>query len=129
MRSLVAGAAVLSLAACATAPSERIADTLTGYGIERARAECVGDRLQKNLSIGQLLELSRIARAYRENDPNPGRLTLNDLIRVSSQVRDPKVPLEVARAAGSCGLVLSPYTSMLSAFTGKGGSALVAALD
>jgi hypothetical protein len=118
MRLFLAGVAALSVAACATAPSERIAETLTGYGIERARAECVGDRLQKNLSIRQLLELGRIARSYRENDPNPDRLTLNDLIRVSSQVRDPKVPLEVAKAAGNCGLVSSPYTSMLGAFTG-----------
>ena len=118
MRLFLIGTVALATGACATVASERIADTLTGYGIERTRAECVGDRLGRELSLGQLQELGRVARAYRENDPNPDRLTLNDLIRVSSQVRDPKVPLEVARAAGKCGLVPSPYTSMLGAFTG-----------
>ena len=118
MRLLLVGIVALTTGACATVAAERIADTLTGYGIERAKAECVGDRLGRELSMSQLQELGRVARAYRENDPNPNRLTLNDLIRVSSQVRDPRVPIEVAKAAGNCGLVPSPYTTMLGAFTG-----------
>lgn len=107
--------ATLITGACAATPKARIADTLTRYGLERSQAECVGGDLQGNLSIGQLQELARVANAYRQNDPDPGRLTVNDLLRVSSQIRDPAVPLAVARAAGRCGLVPLGFTSMVKA--------------
>lgn len=93
----------LSLAACAT-PRERISDSLVGYGLDQRRADCVGEHLQRDLSIGQLQELGRVARAYRSRDPNPSRLTLDDLLRAASEIRDPAVPLAVARAAGRCNL-------------------------
>jgi hypothetical protein len=118
MRLFLPFAAVAALSACAT-PSERISDALVGYGIDRPHAECVGNRLQRNLSLGQLQELARLARTYRENDPNPGQLTVNDLLRVAGQVQDPRVPLEVAKASGKCGLVPRPFMSMMSAVSGS----------
>ena len=114
-RTLVASAA-LAVTACAT-PSDRIADALVQYGIAPAQAQCVGSRLEQRLSIGQLRELARYARAYRTNDPNPGALTVNDLIRVTSQVQDPRVPIEVGRAAAQCGLIRTGPLGMLDAFT------------
>lgn len=100
---LIAGAAVLATTACTT-PKERIAETLVGFGIDTSRANCVGEQLQSNLSTGQLIELGRVARAARDRDPDPSRLTLSDLLRVATEVRDPRVAIEVAKAAGRCNL-------------------------
>lgn len=115
MRLLCVALCLSALAACAS-PQERIADTLTGYGLDRARAECIGARLQAELSTGQLLELARAARAYRANDPDPSRLGIDDLLRVSSQIRDPAIPLTIARASGRCGLVPAGFTALVGAF-------------
>ena len=117
MRYLLVALA-LSMTACAATPKARIADTLTRYGIERSQAECVGGDLQNNLSIGQLQELARVANAYRSDDPDPARLTMNDLLRVSSEIKDPAVPLAVARAAGRCGLVPLGFTNMVKGLAG-----------
>jgi hypothetical protein len=103
VRKLILIAAVTTLAACAS-PKARIAESLTGYGIDQTRANCVGEQLERNLSLSQLGELGRVARAARARDPDPSRLTVDDLLRAASQVRDPKVALEVARAAGRCNL-------------------------
>lgn len=109
LRTALRGAAAAALAAgllggCAR-PADRISTTLTGYGIAEPRAMCVGERLGRDLSISQLRELAALVRAYRENDPNPESLSSGDFIRVASQVRDPQVPIAVARAAASCGLL------------------------
>lgn len=96
----------LGLSACATTPpSARIADALSGYGLDRTRAECVGGHLQRDLSVGQLLELGRAVREARARDPNPARVTADDLLRVSGNLRDPAIAIAVAKAAGRCGLV------------------------
>lgn len=118
MRYLCVIGAVVTLAACAT-PRERIADALVGYGIPPAQAQCVGGRLEDRLSIGQLRELSRYARAYRDNDPNPGALTIADLIRVTSQVQDARVPIEVGKAAAQCGLVSPASLGMVETLLGS----------
>ncbi|HVL78305.1 MAG TPA: hypothetical protein VM346_03355 [Sphingomicrobium sp.] len=65
----------------------------------------MGQSLERDLSPAQLLELVRLVRAYRRNDPDPDRLSLQDLLRVASQIRDPQVPIIVARSAASCGLL------------------------
>ena len=116
MRLFLPFAATAALSACAT-PSDRISDALVGYGINPREAQCVGDRLEKRLSLSQLQELAGLARSYRENDPEPRRLNINDLLRVAAQVKDPRVPIEVAKAAGNCGLAPRPFLSMVSAFT------------
>lgn len=100
------GLLMLALAACA-APSARIASSLEGYGFAPDQSRCVGDRLERNLSLGQLQQLARAARATREGDTTPGRLTIGDFIRVAGQVKDPKVPFEVTKAAAGCGIVTS----------------------
>ena len=117
MRLFLPFAAVATLSACAT-PSDRISDALVGYGITPQQAQCVGERLERNLSDRQLGELARLARSYRENDPDPSDLAVNDLLRVAAQVKDPRVPLEVAKAAGNCGLMPRPFLSMLGALSG-----------
>lgn len=94
----------LCVAACA-APSQRIAMGLERYGLDAQRSQCVGDRLQRNLSLGQLMQLGDAAKAYRRDDATPGQLTVSDLIRVAGEIKDPKVPLEVGKAAAGCGVV------------------------
>ena len=96
---------MLALAAC-TAPATRISSGLQRYGLDAGRADCVGTRLQGDLSLGQLQQLGRAAAAYRKDDPNPGVLTVGDLIRVSSELKDPAIPLAVGKAAAGCGALL-----------------------
>jgi len=107
----VVGIATLSLAACVN-PSAKIATSLEGYGFQPAQSQCVGDRLEANLSLGQLQQLGRAAKASREGDTTPGRLTASDFIRVSGQVKDPKVPLEVGKAAAACGILTDPASPL-----------------
>ncbi|HEV2079998.1 MAG TPA: hypothetical protein VGR19_08930 [Allosphingosinicella sp.] len=102
--AVAAMGSALLLTGCAT-PSARIADQLGGYGLNPVQALCVGQRLQANLSLSQLQQLARAAGALTRGDTTPGRLTPTDLFRVASQIRDPKIAIEVARAASSCGVL------------------------
>ena len=95
---------LLSAAGCAS-PSSRIAAELTRYGLDQKQAVCVGERLERNLSIAQLRQLAGAAKAVSEGDTTPGRLTGSDLFRAASRLEDPKVPIEVAKAARRCGLL------------------------
>jgi hypothetical protein len=91
----------LALAACVNA-SARIADELVAAGLDAQRAHCVGESLERDLSLNQLRQLANAARAYRSNDSTPGRLTGSDLLRASAEVRDPAVTVAVAQAAARC---------------------------
>ena len=101
IRHLPILASLLLAAGCAT-PSARIGDELVRYGLTPQQAACVGGHLATNLSIGQLQQLARAARSYKQGDSNPGALTASDLLRVSSQIQDPKVAIEALRAAAKC---------------------------
>ncbi len=102
--AIVLGAGLV-MTGCA-APSQRIATGLERFGLDSVRSTCVGDRLQADLSLGQLQQLGRAAAAYRRDDSDPTRLTASDLIRVAGEIKDPKVALEVGKAAAGCGVVL-----------------------
>jgi hypothetical protein len=104
------GIATMSLAACVK-PSEKIATSLEGYGFQPAQSQCVGDRLEANLSLGQLQQLGR-AKASREGETPPNRLTASDFVRVSGQVKDPKVPLEVGKAAAAFSILTDPASPL-----------------
>lgn len=108
---------ILALAGCAT-PSDKIADALVAYGIAPRQAQCIGGRLEDRLSVGQLRELARYARAYREGDPDPGAAGIGDLIRVAAQVHDARVPIEVGKAAAHCGLLPTSAAGLLQVFAG-----------
>ena len=105
------GIATASLAACVN-PSAKIATSLEGYGFQPAQSQCVGNRLEANLLLGQLQRLGRAAKASREGDTTPGRLTASDFVRVSEQVKDPTVPLEVGKAAAACGILIDPASPL-----------------
>jgi hypothetical protein len=108
---VLAGVATFAVAGCVD-PSTKIATSLEGYGFQPTQSQCVGDRLEANLSIGQLQQLGRAARASREGDTTPGRLTVGDFLRVAGQVKDPKVPIEVGKAAASCGVLTDPASPL-----------------
>ncbi len=91
------------MSACA-APATRISTGLQRYGLDEPRADCVGQRLQSNLSLGQLQRLGKAAAAYGRDDTTPGVLTPSDLVRVAGELRDPKIVLEVGKAAAGCGV-------------------------
>ncbi len=97
---------ILGLGGCVDA-SSRIATELTRYGLDARQSQCVGERLERSLSIAQLRQLRDAARAVNRGDSSPGRLTASDLLRVASRISDARVPIEVARAAGGCGIVAS----------------------
>ncbi|GEM_PF-689215 len=105
------GIATVALAACVN-PSAKIATSLEGYGFQPTQSQCVGDRLEANLSLGQLQQLGRAAKASREGDTTPGSLTVGDFVRASGQVKDPKVPLEVGKAAAACGILTDPASPL-----------------
>lgn len=107
----VALTTVIGLSGCVN-PSAKIATGLVRYGLDDRQAQCVGDRLEANLSIGQLQQLGRAARSVNQGDVTPGLLTVSDLIRVSSQFKDPKVPIEVAKAAAGCGVLARPAPAL-----------------
>ena len=92
-----------TLAACA-APATRISTGLQRYGLDAQRADCVGTRLQGDLSLGQLQQLGRAAAAYRTGDTTPGVLTVGDLLRVAAELKDPAIAIAVGKAAAGCGV-------------------------
>ncbi len=94
----------LALGACA-APATRISTGLQRYGLDAQRADCVGTRLQGDLSLGQLQQLGRAAAAYRRGDTDPGMLTVGDLVRVAGEIKDPAIALAVGKAAAGCNVL------------------------
>ncbi len=96
---------VASLAAACAAPASRISNGLQRSGLDPARADCVGSRLQEDLSIGQLQQLGRGAVAYRKNDADPGSLNAADLLRVAEEIKDPAILLAIGKAAATCNVV------------------------
>ena len=103
MALIVLGA--LTLSACA-APATRISTGLQRYGLDAKRSDCVGSRLQGDLSLNQLQQLGRAAAAYRKGDTTPGVLTVSDLLRVAGEIKDPAIVLAVGKAAAGCGVLL-----------------------
>ncbi|MET0269049.1 MAG: hypothetical protein ABW173_01355 [Sphingomonas sp.] len=100
--AILVGASLLT--ACA-APATRISTGLQRYGLDAPRADCVGTRLQSDLSLGQLQQLGRAAAAYGKGDANPGVLTVGDLLRVAGELKDPAIPLAVGKAAAGCNVL------------------------
>ncbi|RXD02348.1 hypothetical protein EQZ23_17030 [Sphingomonas sp. UV9] len=84
-------------------PPAKIAISLEGYGFQPSQSQCVGDRLEANLSLGQLQQLGRAAKASRDGDTTTDRLTVSDFIRVSGQVKDPKRAIRSYRTPATSG--------------------------
>ena len=96
-------AATLLLAAGCVDPSARIATGLERYGLDATQSRCVGERLERDLSVGQLRQLAAAAQAYARGNNTPGQLTAADLLRAAGEIHDLGIPLEHAKAASGCG--------------------------
>ncbi len=101
--ALTVMAGALAVTGCA-APATRISTGLQRYGIDAQRADCVGARVQGDLSLGQLRQLGRAADAYRRGDTNPAALPVGDLLRVAGEIKDPEGAIAVGKAAAGCGV-------------------------
>ena len=67
--------ALLLVAGCAT-PAQRITARLEAAGVPGREAKCMGDRLAARLSIGQMVELTRVIKTSGAE-----KLTVNRLAR------------------------------------------------
>lgn len=72
------------------------------YGLQPDKAQCVAARLGASLSIWQLRQLNAAGTAAA-GAADAAPMSVRDLLWVASQVKDPKVTLEVANATASCG--------------------------
>ena len=81
-----------------------VAPELARYGLSDAQSRCLGERLGTDLSVWQLRQLQIRAASVTRGYADPTRLTPSDLVYVATHVKDPKVGVEVARAAEACGL-------------------------
>ena len=90
--------------------SQRISSALERYGVAPEKADCVGDSLSERMSFSQLQSLSRAARTYQSIDGASVSLTLLDLARITAELRDPVIPIEIVRAGVKCS-VLPPGTT------------------
>ena len=86
---------------------------LTRYGLNSREAQCLGGRLVETLSVWQLRQLANVTKLIKDT----ARLTPQELVWVSSHVKDQQVPLQVRQAAEACGLGAgaAPSTSVAAA--------------
>lgn len=95
MIRLLAAAALLTLAACAT-PAQRISTKLVELGVPSRQAECMGDKLQQRLSLSQLRRLAEVTRGRDE------KLSFREIARRLDDTGDPALVAEVLRAGVGC---------------------------
>ncbi|MCZ2495300.1 hypothetical protein GN316_00880 [Xylophilus sp. Kf1] len=101
-RAALATVCMAGLAFTAGCASQRIAGSLERYGVPPDKAACVGDSLAERLSYAQLQALGKAAADGRKIDNSSVTMTLFDLARVATDLRDPVIPLEVVRAGVKC---------------------------
>lgn len=81
-----------------------LAPQLARFGLSQQEARCLGERLARRLSLGQLRALEIRARNVRQGLSNPDRLTMNDLTIAANGMGDPEVRLELDSSASACGV-------------------------
>lgn len=134
---LIALLPVFTLAGCAgyaidyTKSREGIiSPELARYGLSETQAQCVNQSLSGRLRKGQLGILARTTRLVKRGYTDPERLTPQDLLYVSTFVKDRAIPSELSRAAAACNLLTDPViasASPVSPTAEPAGSAEVAA--
>jgi hypothetical protein len=106
---------VIALAGCAgyaidytKSRGDIIGEELSRYGLTSEQAQCVNQSLSTRLKKGQLGVLARTTRLVKRGYTDPERLTAQDLLYVSTFVKDRAVPAEMSRAAANCNLLTNP---------------------
>ena len=104
-----------------------LAPELARYGLNQAQSACVGERLSKRLSRGQLRQLQERAAAVR---PAVGSLTILNLRSIALAMTDREIGLELDAVANLCKVPLSPVSlSAVAAAPAPASDALVAAFE
>lgn len=95
MKRVVALAAVLSLAACAT-PETRVRTALLDAGLPPPIAGCMADRMVDRLSLIQLNKLSGLKKLRQSNMRS---LRVDEFLRRTRSLQDPEI-LGVVTSSG-----------------------------
>lgn len=95
MKRLVAMAAALSLAACAT-PETRVRTALTDAGLSKPIAACMADRMVDRLS---LLQLNRLSGLKKLRGQNMRKITVDEFLKRTRSLQDPEI-LGVVTSSG-----------------------------
>lgn len=90
----------LVLAGCA-GPAQRIERSLVRVGVPFDVAECMGFRLERRLTRGQLRRLDDLARLENRRG-GLGRVRLEEIGRTLAGADDPALVSEVVRAGLAC---------------------------
>ena len=95
---VLAGAAALSLTACAT-PQQRVRTGLIDAGLSRPLAGCMAERMVDRLSLLQLRRLGRLG-DMRGSDPR--EVTLEQFLTRSRALQDPEIWTVMSTSAAIC---------------------------
>lgn len=99
---MVALAAVLALAACAT-PETRVRTALLDAGLPPPIAGCMADRMIDRLSLGQLNKLSSLKKLRRGEMRN---LSVDEFLRRTRSLQDPAILSVVTSSGLVCALMI-----------------------
>lgn len=92
--SLIVMATPLLISACAS-PESRLAAGLREAGMGRTMAACIADDMADDLSISQLLKLSKLGK-FREK--SMGDMSMREFLKATRALQDPDI-LRIATAA------------------------------
>jgi hypothetical protein len=82
-----------------------VAPKIARYGLDPAQVQCVSERLASNLEVYQMRRLGDIAGLGVRPGAAPLPLNVRDLAYISTQLKDPEIPAETAKALAGCGLI------------------------
>ncbi len=103
-----------------------LAPELARYGLDQAQSACVGERLSRRLSRGQLRQFQLQAAAAARR-PASGTLTILNLRSAALAMQDKEIGKELDSVANLCKVPLSPVR--LAASAAPAPDALVAAFE
>lgn len=92
-------ALLLALAGCATTKQAQVRSALLEAGLSEPMANCMAEPLGKELSVGQLKSLQRVAKLA---DTSPARLTQKQVMDLLKRDLDPETVGVVVRAGIGC---------------------------
>ena len=95
MKRLIAGAALLSLSACAT-PETRVRVALTEAGLSKKVSACMAGRMVDRLS---LFQLNRLRGLKKLRDSDAGKITVDQFLARTKSLQDPEI-LGVVTSSG-----------------------------
>jgi hypothetical protein len=92
-------AVILGLSACTTTKQAQVRTALLDAGLPRPMADCMAEPLGRDLSVGQLKSLQRVARTARTA---PADMTTQQVMNLLKRDLDPETVGVVVRAGFGC---------------------------